>query len=99
MHASLFDNIDSLDALFKDDRYPDKPTLSGVFYNLDTPTNLGENYALRIWTYIVAPATGDFTFYGSGDDEMLVRLSNDTNEANKDMIIKSEWSSRYQYDK
>ena len=102
VHASFFDNINQvdIDILSNDVRYPNNPTYSGYLDNLDTPSNYGGDSALRIWSYLVAPATGDFVFYVSGRDFMQVSLSTDVSEANKRVIItRSGRTDRYQFDK
>ena len=102
VHASLFDDISQLDAdiLNNDIRYPNNPTYSGYLDNLDTPPNHGGSTALRIWSYLVAPATGNFVFYVSGRDFMQVSLSTDASEANKRVIItRNGRTDRYQFDK
>ena len=56
--------------------YPDNP--SGVDYltAFEGPVNWADNYASRIHGYIVAPETGDYTFWISSDDNGELWLSN-----------------------
>ena len=102
VHASFFNEISTdttLETLPNDPRFPHNPTVSGFLDNLDTPEYYSSEYALRIWTYLVAPRTGDYVFYVAGGDKMQVSLSTDSSEANKKVIItRNGWTSRYQYD-
>ncbi|MEX2231397.1 MAG: Ig-like domain-containing protein [Cyclobacteriaceae bacterium] len=49
-------------------------------------TNIGDNYGSRIRGYICAPASGNYTFWISGNDRTELWLSTDDSPANKRMI-------------
>jgi hypothetical protein len=50
---------------------------------LEAPRDVGNQYGCRIRGYICAPATGNFTFWVEGDDNVELWLSTDEDPANK----------------
>ncbi|CAM2010779.1 immunoglobulin domain-containing protein [Acanthopleuribacter pedis] len=83
----------TLGALENDGRFPDEPTGADVLNGLEVvgwagsanpggAQNWGDNYGQQVRGYIVAPQSGNYRFYLSGDDVASFRLSTDTNPAN-----------------
>ena len=102
VHASYFNNIakSNMNDLLSDVRYPNNPTYSGYLDNMETPPNYDKKYALRIWTYLEAPRSGEYVFYVCGDEFMQVSLSTDSSETNKRVIISSNGRThRFQFEK
>ncbi|MGI8635810.1 MAG: PA14 domain-containing protein, partial [Segetibacter sp.] len=62
------------------------PSSTSQLSSFEAPTDIADNYAQRIRGYICAPATGNYTFYISGDDESELWLSNSDNPADKRKI-------------
>jgi hypothetical protein len=67
------------------------------------PQYVGDYYASRIRGYICPPATGNYTFWISSDDESELYISSDSNPANKikrayvpDWTMPREWT-KYPY--
>jgi Ca2+-binding RTX toxin-like protein len=50
------------------------------------PTNIGDNYGSRISGVFIAPTSGEYTFWVSGDDNVELWLSSDELEANKSLV-------------
>ena len=62
------------------------PSSTSQLNSFEAPTDIADNYAQRIRGYICAPATGNYTFYISGDDESELWLSTSDNPADKRKI-------------
>ena len=81
-----------------DARFPRTPTVSRRLDNFDSGS-IGSQYGLRLWSYFIAPQTGEYKFVAACDDACKVLLSTDATEANKKEIIHSDWTSQYQWNK
>ncbi|ODS22979.1 hypothetical protein AB835_11285 [Candidatus Endobugula sertula] len=64
----------------------DTPTGSEYLTEFVGPTNWGEYYGTRISGVFVAPTSGDYTFWVSGDNDVELWLSHDITRANKALI-------------
>ena len=75
--------------------YPNNPTSTNFVTDLfEAPTNVLENYGQRMHGYVIAPSTGDYTFWIATDDGGELWLSTDSNPANKKLIAYvSGWTS------
>jgi len=76
--------------------YPGSPDESDILENtrLETPSNQGNDYGLRLWTYLVVPATGRYHFYIASDDNGELRLSPNTNPSEAVLIASvSGWTN------
>jgi hypothetical protein len=69
--------------------------------NPSQTSNWADNYGQRIRGYLVAPATGSYTFWISGDDDCEFWLSTDANPANRVRLahITNGWTTPLQWDK
>jgi len=91
LRRDYFDSIPNflISTLYADPRYPNSPTsvsyLSGSF---ETPPDSGDYYGQRVSGWIVAPVTGNYTFYISSDDQSELFLSTDDSPINKRVIAK-----------
>lgn len=59
------------------------PTLTNLLGNLEGLTNFGDNYAERIRGYVVAPVSGNYYFWLSGNSAAELWISNDEEPVNK----------------
>ncbi|MBL9126433.1 MAG: DUF3466 family protein, partial [Verrucomicrobiales bacterium] len=97
IRRDLYDGIPNrfLSTLYADPRYPASP--SSVTYLADafeTPPNSGNFYGQRLSGHIVAPTTGDYTFYIASDDQSELLLSTDDDPANKRSIARVDaWTT------
>jgi hypothetical protein len=66
--------------------FPDSPTSSMHVASFAAPVNRGEQFGSRMRGYVVAPETGDYTFWIAGDEQAQLFLSNDESAANKRLI-------------
>lgn len=65
------------------DGQPDTEAIVGSFVG---PTDTYDNYGTRIRAFVTPPATGNYVFYMSSDDNGQMWLSTDDKEANKVQI-------------
>lgn len=56
-------------------RYYEAPDYVGLVYGAEAPYSWGDNYAQRLRGILTAPATGDYTFWVSSDDQSELWLS------------------------
>ena len=68
--------------LTSDANYPNNPSIVSISNGLNLPSNTGDDYGQRIRGYIQAPQTGNYTFNVTGDDNVQVFLSTDSEAAN-----------------
>jgi probable HAF family extracellular repeat protein len=81
--------------------YPDSPSLVDVLTGgFESPQDIGDNYGQKLSGYLLAPATGDYTFWIASDDSSSLSLSTDESPANKVEIASLDGSAdHYQYDR
>jgi hypothetical protein len=65
----------SVSDLTKTVRYPDNPDDTKVLRQLDIPRDKYDHYGARLRAIVVAPVTGDYTFYIASDDGGELYLS------------------------
>lgn len=63
--------------------YPSNPTITTQLGSLETPSNLADEYGIRLRGYICAPQTGNYIFYIAADEQSELWLSTDDNPASK----------------
>jgi photosystem II stability/assembly factor-like uncharacterized protein len=68
------------------------PSSSGTLAAFESPANIDDNYGRRIRGFVCVPATGNYTFWISGDDNSELWLSTDENPVNARKIA---YSSAY----
>lgn len=80
--------------------YPDRPTSSSYATDLfESPTDILENYGLRMHGYLIAPQTGNYTFWIATDDGGALYLSTDERPANAQLIAwVNGWTPPRQWD-
>ncbi|MDF1694813.1 MAG: Ig-like domain-containing protein [Saprospiraceae bacterium] len=90
----------SVSDLTSNANYPDSPTETGYISSFQGPVNYTENYGTRVRGYIIPSESGMYTFNVTGDDNTIVYLSSDTNEANKSEIASvTSWSNITEHEK
>lgn len=76
------------------------PNSSEIIAGAETPVNSGNNYGARLSGYIIAPVTGDYTFWVAGDDNVELSLSSDSSKFSKQRIAWHKgWTSPRQWDR
>ncbi|MGB1252385.1 MAG: PKD domain-containing protein [Candidatus Promineifilaceae bacterium] len=83
---------DKVSALLNDPRYPDSPDSSSTLNTLVVPSNVGNAYGARMRAYLIAPESGQYTFWVASDNEGQLWLSSNINPSNATMISQVDWS-------
>jgi hypothetical protein len=87
-------------SLTGDPRYPDDPEMSEWRTSFQSELNRWDNYGTRARGYIYPPATGDYTFWISGDDYCELWLSSDDDPVNISMVAEVPgWSNQNEWTK
>ena len=63
--------------------YPNNPSSSGTRTLFEMQSNLGNNFGIKMYGYICAPITGNYTFWIAGDASAELWLSTTTSPTNK----------------
>ncbi len=72
--------------LVADVNYPNNYNQTGTLTSFQGPVNIADNYGTRVFGYIVAPLTGNYTFNVTSDDASRLYLGTNSNPQNKSMI-------------
>lgn len=74
--------------LTKEPAFPDKPSGTSLLEIFEAPVDWAENYGTRIRGYVHPPATGDYTFWISSDDNSELWLSRTDDISKKKLIAR-----------
>ena len=66
--------------------YPNRPSGREFLTVFEGPTNWADDYGTRIRGYVHPPASGDYVFWISGDDQSELYVSPDDSPARKDRV-------------
>jgi len=91
--AERWDNIDgdNLDTLKSYSKYPNNPDATEVLTRFSSDLDL-DNYGGRIYGWLYAPATGEYTFWLNSDNQGELWLSTDDDPENIELIAtESNW--------
>jgi len=83
-------------------KFPDNPDSISFVNKYEIPTNVADNYGVKLSGWLIAPKTGDYTFYFASDDNGELWLSTDSMPENlrvSPIAFVPEWSDSRQYDK
>ena len=64
---------------------------------LEAPQNAGDNYSQRLRGYIIAPHTGEYRFWLSGDDHSALWLSDGDSKFSKQKLVHFKGVSGYRH--
>ena len=82
--------------------FPGNPDSISFINKFEVTPNVGDNYGVRVSGWIIAPETGDYTFYIASDDNGQLKLSTDSlpqNLRSAPIALVPEWSDPRQFDK
>ncbi len=80
--------------------FPASPTLETIQPTFEAPAEYAENYGQRMRALVVAPATGNYTFWIASDDGSVLYLSTTENPAQKVQIATvNAWTSSREWTK
>lgn len=71
----------TLDDLRRSRDFPDRPSSTSRIASFEIPANRADNYGLRIRGFLLPPATGDYTFWITSDDQSELWLSDSDHPA------------------
>lgn len=84
--------------LTSDSRFPNSPTKVEVLQELSSPRNEDNFYGQRLQAYLIAPSSGNYTFYATCDSECVFYLSFDEKPENKKELIRIDQNHRTGYE-
>lgn len=84
---------DSLEILRRDGINARLPDHTGTVTLAETPTNIGDNHGSRLRGQIIAPATGHYTFFIAGDNNIELWLA-DNPDADPAFDTTAPWNRR-----
>ncbi|MBI3192536.1 MAG: immunoglobulin domain-containing protein, partial [Pedosphaera parvula] len=81
--------------------YPNSPTsTSELTTAFEAPIDVLDNYGQRVHGYVIAPTTGNYTFWISSDDASTLYLSTDENPVNvRQVAYVSSWTASREWTK
>jgi regulation of enolase protein 1 (concanavalin A-like superfamily) len=81
--------------------YPNSPTsTSELTTAFEAPIDVLDNYGQRVHGYVIAPTTGNYTFWISSDDASTLYLSTDENPVNvRQIAYVSSWTASREWTK
>lgn len=90
----------SIASLIAAPNYPNTPSAISNPTSFEAPTNIAEDYGVRMRGTICAPETGTYYFWVAGDDNVELNLSTDNTEANKTQIAyHNSWTNSREWNK
>ncbi|MBI5384950.1 MAG: hypothetical protein HZA90_09730 [Verrucomicrobia bacterium] len=79
-------------------RFPNQPDLVGYVSQSETPVNSGDHYGAMLQGYLTPPASGDYIFYLSSDDQGALFLSTNSSPAGKQLVAwEPQWNGLRQW--
>ncbi|MDA7558578.1 PKD domain-containing protein, partial [Flavobacteriaceae bacterium] len=86
--------------LTSNSNYPNNPSTTSILDSFEIPTNVRDNYGVKVSGYIKAPTTGSYVFWIASDDNGELNLSTDEDPANKTTIATvGAWTNSRQWNK
>ena len=82
--------------------FPNNPDSISFINKFEILENVGDTYGVKVSGWIIAPETGDYTFYIASDDNGQLKLSTDSlplNLRSVPIALVPEWTDPQQFDK
>ena len=80
--------------------FDSKPDQQTVLRSFEFLADIGDNYGARVHGFVYPPASGDYVFAISSDDDSKLFLSTDVDPMNKALIAKApEWTEPMNFNK
>ena len=81
-------------------RFYQNPDKAEFTFSAEVPQNRAEDFGARMRGYVIAPVSGDYTFYVAGDDGCELWLSTGENQFAKEKIaFNGTWTNPYEWTK
>jgi len=95
----------AVSSLTGNSRYPNSPDSRNMMTDIfETPSDVGDNYGQRVHGFLVAPVTGSYRFWISGDDNCQLFISGENNPSSSTLICsvpghtgQREWYKYYHW--
>ena len=97
-----WDNVGggTIESLTDSPDYPDNPSVIDNTTGFSFPRNQGADFGYRFRTLLIPPATGDYTFWLTSDDEGELYLSANESPDNSALIASvPDWTNLEEFDK
>ncbi len=80
--------------------FPNSPSSVGTLSTFQAPSNIADNYGTRVFGWVHAPVTGNYTFYIHGDDNCELWLGTGSSPDGRRLIASiPEWTDPNQWTK
>ncbi|NJM38251.1 MAG: hypothetical protein HC845_10550 [Akkermansiaceae bacterium] len=80
--------------------YPNSPSITDTLTSFQTPSNIADNYGTRVFGWVHAPVTGNYTFSIYGDDNCELWLSTNSSPGSRRLIASvPEWTNQNEWTK
>ena len=90
----------NLETLWNSQKFYQAPDVEELLDVVETPNKYGNYYGQRLRGYLVAPLSGEYRFWLSGDDHCTLWLGTDDNKFSKRKLIHFKgWTKRRQWGK
>lgn len=92
----------TLDDLRNLPQFPNNPDSISFISKFEVPVNMADNYGVKVSGWLIAPETGNYTFYFASDDNGALWLSTDSLPGNlrvQPIAFVSDWADSRQYNK
>ena len=90
----------SIEQLKNSSNFPNSPNTTTSLESFAIPYNMGDDYGVRVRGLLRAPETGTYYFWVTGDDNVELNLSTDSNNVNIERIAYHErWSNWNEWNK
>lgn len=92
----------TIEDLLNSPNFPNNPDSISFINKFEVPTNIDDDYGVRVSGWLIAPQTGDYTFYIASDDNGQLKLSTDSlpeNLSAEPIAFVPDWSDSRQFDK
>ncbi len=100
IHRHFHGGETTLDALYRNQRYPDHPSDRGKLDKMDAPRGLGVHFGQMMFGWFVAPSDGEYTFFTACDDACDLYMSADEGKEHiRRVASQRRWSGHNQWDK
>lgn len=103
IQRQVYNNIpgNSVADLLNSSDFPDNPTSVNLVTDyFEAPTNIADNYGQRMHGLLLAPLTGNYTFWIASDDNSHLLLSTDENPGNAVKIAEvPDWTNPREWHK
>ncbi len=67
-------------------RFPNSPDQAGPVTRFEAPSNVADDYGMRLSGYLTVPVSGNYVFYINANEKGVLILSTNENPAKKQIV-------------